>query len=45
MDTCINASVVQESGFGPTAYVVSASDLRTLDPENRIANYADHTYM
>src|SRR6218665_3485533 len=41
----INASVVQGSGFGPTGYVVSASDLRTVDPENRISKYADDTYL
>ena len=41
----INASVVQGSGFGPTAYDVGASDLQTVDPANRIAKYADETHL
>jgi len=41
----INAIVIHGCRFGPTAYVVSASDLHTVDPENRIAKYADDTYL
>src|SRR6218665_2855580 len=33
------------SGFGPTGYVVSASDLPTVDSENRKSKYADDTYL
>ena len=41
----INASIVQGSGIGPASYVVNAADLRTTTPGNRIAKYADDTYL
>jgi len=41
----INASIVQGSGIGPASYVVNAADLRTTTPGNRIAKYAEDTYL
>src|SRR6218665_1738912 len=41
----INASVVQGSGFGPTAFNVNASDLQMLDQSNKLAKYAGDTYL
>ena len=41
----INASIVQGSGIGLASYVVNAADLRTTPPGNRIAKYADDTYL
>jgi len=41
----INASIVQGSGIGPASYVVNEADLRTTTPGNRIAKYADDTYL
>lgn len=41
----INASIVQGSGIGPTTYDISASDLHTLDPTNRMAKFADDFYI
>ena len=41
----INASIVQGSGFGPTAYDVGASDLHTLDSANKIVKFADDAYL
>ena len=41
----INASVVQGSGVGPSAFVVNASDLHPVHPENIMVKYADDTYL
>jgi len=41
----INASVIQGSGVGPSAYVVGASDLHPIYPENKMVEYADDTYL
>ena len=36
---------MQGSGIGPASNVVNAADLRTTTPGNRIAKYADDTYL
>src|SRR6218665_3615247 len=41
----INASVVQSSGIGPSSYIVVASDLQPINRENKIAKYADDSYL
>ena len=41
----INASIIQGSVIGPTAYVINASDLKTLDIDNSLDKYADDTYL
>ena len=41
----INASIVQGSGVGPVSYVLNASDLQTLLPDNHLNKYADDTYL
>ena len=41
----INASIIQGSGFGPSSYVVVASDLHPLQPVNILLKYADDTYL
>jgi len=41
----INASVVQGSGVGPSAFVVNASDLHPVNQQNIIVKYADDTYL
>src|SRR6218665_792803 len=41
----INASIIQGSGLGPSKYVVSASDLHPVHEQNRIAKFADDTYI
>ena len=41
----INASIIQGSVTGPTAYVLNASDLKTIDPGNSLDKYADDTYL
>ena len=41
----INASIIQGSVIGPTAYVINASDLKALDPSNYLDKYADDTYL
>src|SRR6218665_2828823 len=45
VDASINASVVQGSGFGPSAYVVVASDLHPVHDHNVIVKFADDTYL
>jgi|SRR6218665_324128 len=37
----INASIVQRSGIGPTAYDISSSDLRSLNHGNYLFKFAD----
>jgi hypothetical protein len=39
------ASIIQGSGIGPVSYVVTASDLRPVNPGNSIDKYADDTYL
>src|SRR6218665_1660124 len=41
----INASIIQGSGLGPSEYVVSASDLHPVHGQNRIAKFAEDTYL
>lgn len=41
----IQASVIQGSGLGPAAFLITAADLRPLHSENRIIKYADDTYL
>jgi len=41
----IFASIIQGSGLGPAAYVVTAADLRPIHDGNRILKYADDTYI
>ena len=41
----INASIIQGSVIGPTAYVIDASDLKTLEQANSLDKYADDTYL
>ena len=41
----ISASIIQGSPIGPASYVVTASDLRPVSPNNFISKYADDTYL
>src|SRR6218665_2676554 len=41
----INASIIQGSGLGLSKYVVCASDLHPVYEQNRIAKFADDTYL
>src|SRR6218665_3164612 len=41
----INASIIQGFGLGPSEYVVSASALHPVHGQNRIAKFADDTYL
>ena len=41
----INASIIQGSVIGPTAYVINASDLQALVATNSLDKYADDTYL
>ena len=39
----MSANIIQGSGVGPAAYVITAEDLQT--PGNRLFKYADDTYL
>src|SRR5688572_24660742 len=41
----INASVVQGSGVGPADYIVATADLHPVHAQNRLAKYADDSYL
>ena len=41
----ITASIIQGSGVGPAAFVVTAGDMQALTPGNRLCKYADDTYL
>jgi len=41
----ISASIIQGSAIGPATYVINASDLRTVDPDNKLVKFADDTYL
>ena len=41
----ITASIIQGWSLGPAAYIVDASDLKTVHPENKIPKFADDTYL
>jgi hypothetical protein len=45
MSKGINSSVVQGSALGPTAFIVVASDLKTIHPRNALIKFADDTYL
>jgi len=39
------ANIIQGSGIGPAAYVVTASDLQPVRPANAICKYSDDSYL
>ena len=41
----VKASVIQGSGIGPAAYIVTAADLHLITTGNCIFKYADDTYL
>ena len=41
----ILASIIQGSGLGPASYVVTASDLHPVTPDNSMVKFADDTYL
>src|SRR2546426_741941 len=41
----INASVVQGSALGPVAFIINATDLNVVTPDNKLHKYADDTYL
>ena len=41
----INASIVQGSAIGPSAFIITASDLSPIHPGNKIDKYADDSYL
>ena len=41
----VKASVIQGSGLGPASLIVTASDLHSTTPGNRIFKFADNTYL
>jgi len=41
----ITASIIQGSGIGPAAYVVTAGDLKPVIPSNQLCKFADDTYL
>jgi len=41
----IFASVIQGSGLGPAAFLVTAADLRPTHEGNELLKYADDTYL
>ena len=43
--SAVTASIIQGSGLGPAAYIVTAADLRPIRAGNRIVKYADDTYL
>jgi len=40
----ITARIIQGSGIGPAAYVVTAGDFTVTDPGNKLVKFADDTY-
>jgi len=43
--SAVTASIIEGSGLGPAAYLVTAADLWPIRPGNRIVKYADDTYL
>ena len=41
----ISASIIQGFAIGPASYVITASDLQSVSPDNFISKYADDTYL
>lgn len=41
----ITASIIQGSGIGPAAYVVTAADLQVANAGNELVKFADDTYL
>jgi Reverse transcriptase (RNA-dependent DNA polymerase) len=41
----INASVVQGSALGPVSYIINAMDLHPIHTGNKMAKYADDSYL
>ena len=41
----ITASIIQDSGIGPAAYVIYASDVKAVTPGNQLRKFADDTYL
>ena len=41
----IFASVIQGSGLGPAAFLVTAADLRLTHEGNKLLKYAEDTYL
>ena len=44
-ERAISASVVQRSGIGPSSFIVCASYLHPVREDNKMAKYADDTYL
>src|SRR6218665_1370647 len=44
-ERAISASVVQGSGSGPSSFIVCASYLHPVREDNKMAKYADDTYL
>lgn len=41
----INASVIQGSGIGPSAFITNGSNLQPVNHQNLMSKYADDTYL
>ena len=41
----ISAGIIQGSGVGPSAFVVTAGDLRPITADNKLVKYADDSYL
>ncbi|MFZ2539674.1 MAG: reverse transcriptase family protein, partial [Oscillospiraceae bacterium] len=41
----INASIIQGSGIGPSAFIINNSDLKAANNGNDLGKYADDTYL
>jgi len=41
----ITASIIQSLSIGPAAYIVTAADLKPVNPENTFIKFADDTYL
>ena len=41
----ITAGIIQGSGIGPAAYVVTAGDLKPITVDNKLIKFADNTYL
>jgi len=41
----ITTGIIQGSGIGPAAYVVTAGDLKPITVDNKLIQFADDTYL